>query len=149
MIAIERLGGPTPGELDALTRLWEESVRATHHFLAPEEIAYYRKIVRGEALGAVSLWTVREAGGDFAAFAGEAEGMLEMLFVAPARRRKGLGRALVEHVVARCGVRRVDVNEENPEAAAFYGRMGFRVVARDDCDGFGRPHPILHLELVR
>lgn len=37
---IERIESPAPAELEALTDLWERSVRATHGFLAPEDIAF-------------------------------------------------------------------------------------------------------------
>ena len=73
--------------------------------------------------------------------------MLEMLFVAPGARGKGFGRQLVNHVTRHCGVRRVDVNEQNPQAAGFYERMGFRTAGRDATDPSGRPYPILHMEL--
>ena len=137
MYDVEFLPNPSAADLDALTDLWETSVRATHDFLAPDEICFYRSLVR----------VVRRPGGGFAGFAGVADGMLEMLFVAPDLRGRGLGRCLVEHAVARCGVRRVDVNEENTQAAGFYARLGFRVVSRDPLDASGRPHPILHLAL--
>ena len=123
MYDVEFLPNPSAADLDALTDLWETSVRATHDFLAPDEICFYRSLVRGGALSAVRLWVVRRPGGGFAAFAGVADGMLEMLFVAPDLRGRGLGRCLVEHAVARCGVRRVDVNEENTQAAGFYARL--------------------------
>lgn len=42
-MTIERLKNPSAGELDALTDLWEASVRATHDFLAPEDIAFSGK----------------------------------------------------------------------------------------------------------
>lgn len=73
--------------------------------------------------------------------------MLEMLFLAPHARGKGLGRRLVEHVIGHCGVRRVDVNEQNTQAAGFYARLGFRATGRDATDSSGRPYPILHLSL--
>lgn len=141
----ERLDAPTAAELDALTRLWEASVRATHHFLAPGDIDFFRPIVRREALPAAELYILRDAQGRFTAFAGVEGDKLEMLFVDPAHRGRGAGGSLVRHLVAR-GVRRVDVNEQNSAAAGFYARMGFRTVARDPLDGTGRPYPILHLE---
>lgn len=144
---IERLPSPVPHELDALTRLWESSVRATHGFLAPEDIGFYRRMVREEALQAVELYVVRDHENGFAAFAGVEADMLEMLFVAPSARGKGLGRELVEYLVARRGIRRVDVNEQNAQAAGFYARMGFRIASRDALDPSGRPYPILHLTL--
>lgn len=145
---IERIESPVPVELDALTALWERSVRATHDFLAPEDIAFFRRMVREEALpGVEELYVVRDEKNGFAAFAGVEAGKLEMLFVAPEKRGKGLGLILVEYVTVHCGVRRVDVNEQNAQAAGFYARMGFRVVSRSASDPSGRPYPILHLAL--
>lgn len=145
-MTIERLTHPSDADLDALTDLWETSVRATHDFLTANDILFYRRLVRDEALAAVTLHVVRDPAGEFAAFAGTEGDKLEMLFVAPAHRGRGLGRRLVEHVAARCGVRHVDVNEQNRPAAAFYARLGFRIVSRDPLDPSGRPYPILHLE---
>lgn len=186
---IEHLTQPSPAELDALTALWEASVRATHDFLSEEDIPFFRQMVRNEALAAVDLYVIRDTDdrtdracgsggtdgadgadgnrgstaasptgetgrdsranefGGFTAFAGVAGDMLEMLFVAPGARGKGFGRQLVNHVTRHCGVRRVDVNEQNPQAAGFYERMGFRTAGRDATDPSGRPYPILHMEL--
>lgn len=180
---IEHLTQPSPAELDALTALWEASVRATHDFLSEEDIPFFRQMVRNEALAAVDLYVIRDTDdrtdrafgsggtdgnrgstatgqtgetgrdsrtnefGGFTAFAGVAGDMLEMLFVAPGMRGKGFGRQLVNHVTRHCGVRRVDVNEQNPQAAGFYERMGFRTAGRDAADPSGRPYPILHMEL--
>lgn len=147
IMEIERLEDPAGVELDALTDLWERSVRATHDFLAPDDIAFYRRTVREEALPAAEIYVIRDRKNGFAAFAGVEADRLEMLFVAPSERGKGLGRALVEYLVAHCGVRRVNVNEQNAGAAGFYARMGFRVVSRNATDPSGRPYPILHLKL--
>lgn len=150
---VEKLDNPSPAELDFLTALWEASVRATHDFLAPEDLAFYREIVRREALKGVDLYVIRglesatEEFGGFAAFAGVDGDMLEMLFVAPAMRGMGLGSRLVEFTVAKRGVRRVDVNEQNSAAAGFYARLGFHATGRDATDPSGRPYPILHLSL--
>ena len=146
IIMVERLASPAAHELDALTDLWERSVRAPHDFLAPEDIPFFRRMVRQEALPAAEIYVIRDSGNGFAAFAGIGADRLEMLFVAPSARGKGLGRELVEHVTVHCGVRRVDVNEQNAQAAGFYARMGFRIVSRDALDPSGRPYPILHLE---
>ena len=132
---VERLASPAAHELDALTDLWERSVRAPHDFLAPEDIPFFRRMVRQEALPAAEIYVIRDSGNGFAAFAGIGADRLEMLFVAPSARGKGLGRELVEHVAVHCGVRRVDVNEQNAQAAGFYARMGFRIVSRDALTG--------------
>ena len=59
---IEHLSQPSPTELDALTALWEASVRATHDFLSEEDIPFFRQMVRNEALPAVDLYVTRDTG---------------------------------------------------------------------------------------
>ena len=59
----------------------------------------------------------------------------------------GIGRRLLEYGVEHYGIREVTVNEQNPQAAGFYERMGFRTAGRDATDPSGRPYPILHMEL--
>ncbi|GAM72145.1 acetyltransferase [Vibrio sp. JCM 19236] len=39
------------------------------------------------------------------------------------------------------------MNEQNPEAAGFYKKMGFKVTSRSPLDDMGKPFPILHMEL--
>ena len=118
---------PAATDFDALTALWEASVRATHHFL--------------------DEYGLRGNDGAIVAFMGVSDRKIEMLFVDPAFREMGLGRHLVEYAIDRLHVTRVDVNEQNEQAAGFYARLGFRYVSRSETDGSGRPYPILHLEL--
>ena len=59
----------------------------------------------------------------------------------------GFGRRLLEYGAEHYGIREVTVNEQNPQAAGFYERMGFRTAGRDATDPSGRPYPILHMEL--
>lgn len=63
------------------------------------------------------------------------EGEILNLAVAPARHRSGIGRALVERVLAtlaRRGAHRVflEVRESNAAARALYAALGFQEVAR-------------------
>lgn len=63
------------------------------------------------------------------------EGEILNLGVAPGHRRRGVGRALVEAMLARCGARGVravylEVREANTGARRLYERLGFREVAR-------------------
>jgi ribosomal protein S18 acetylase RimI-like enzyme len=53
---------------------------------------------------------------------------IEELYVGPAARRRGVGRALLEAVRERCtvrGVSYVEVQVEDEEAAAFYAALGY------------------------
>lgn len=61
--------------------------------------------------------------------------------------RKGVGSALVRHAKERMGARFVDVNEQNPQAIAFYEKIGFKAFDRGELDGSGAPYPIIKMRL--
>lgn len=131
-----------------LTALWRASVEATHDFLGPADVERITEYVP-DALREVPLLAVaRDAGGGALGFAGADGRRLEMLFVAPEARGRGVGTALLAHATRRWNVRLVDVNEQNPAARSFYEHRGFRVIGRSELDAQGDPYPLLHLELA-
>ncbi|MFE3839366.1 ribosomal protein S18-alanine N-acetyltransferase [Pseudogemmobacter sonorensis] len=82
-------------------------------------------------LASAPVFVLEEAGGFLIgrAIAGEAE--LLTLAVAPARRRQGLGRRLVEGFLTRARALQaetafLEVSAENPAAIALYESLGFR-----------------------
>ncbi|UOQ56325.1 GNAT family N-acetyltransferase [Leucobacter allii] len=133
-----------PEEYPALVEIWRSAVRATHHFLADSDFARIEGALATGYFPAVAL-IVAERDGRALGFAGVSDGNLEMLFVADAARGTGVGTALLEEAVTRHGVVRVDVNEQNPEALAFYLARGFAPQGRSERDGDGRPYPVRHL----
>lgn len=130
-----------------LIAVWEASVRATHDFLSEEDIQALRPLIREQYFDAVELYCVRDERGAIQGFCGVAQGNLEMLFVAPESRGRGIGTALCRHAVDHLGVSRVDVNEQNPQALGFYEHFGFKIIGRSPLDGQGNPFPLLHLAL--
>ena len=125
----------TPGErsselVAALVDVWERSVRATHDFLAEDDIVGLRPEAESGIAGVERL-TVAYDGGAPCGFAGSQDGKLEMLFVAPEARGRGVGRALLAHAV---------------EHAREH--EGFVVAGRSPVDDAGRPFPLLHMRLV-
>lgn len=132
--------------MDALTVLWEKSVRATHHFLTEEDIQALVPLVRTGVAGIATL-VVATDNGEPVAFMGVDADKIEMLFVAPGCFGKGIGRELAELGIARYGVRYVDVNEQNPQALGFYRCLGFEVFERTELDGQGNPFPLLKMKL--
>lgn len=142
---IEKLHSLTDEILDELLVVWEKSVRSSHHFLQEKDIEYFRPLVRNQYLPAVDVFVVRDDHGHIDAFMGVSDDMLEMLFVLPEKQGAGCGKALVECAVNRCGVRKVDVNEDNLKACRFYLKMGYEVIGRDELDATGKPFPIVHL----
>ncbi|SKA69536.1 GNAT family N-acetyltransferase [Desulfobaculum bizertense] len=137
----------TEQDYDSIIDVWEASVRASHDFLSEEDISYLRPLIRDQYLAAVTLHVMCFAKSRIVGFLGTHGQSVEMLFLHPEHWRKGLGRQLMEFAIKECGARLVDVNEQNPKAAAFYTALGFELESRDELDGQGRPFPILHLRL--
>ncbi len=127
--------------------VWEASVRATHDFLSEEDIRFFKPLILNEYLSAVAVHCVKDESGRIHGFVGVAGQGIEMLFLAPESRGRGLGKLLTNFAIATLGARRVDVNEQNPHAVGFYEHMGFTVVRRSPVDGTGKPFPLLHMEL--
>lgn len=129
----------------ALLEVWEASVRATHRFLSDDEVAQIKHYVP-QALQAVAHLVVakREQGSPIA-FLGVEQERLEMLFLLPAERGKGLGAQLLQYAIRKYGVRELTVNEQNPQAVGFYMHMGFQTYKRTDMDEQGNPYPLLYM----
>ncbi|OXL84421.1 GNAT family acetyltransferase [Paenibacillus sp. SSG-1] len=135
---------------DYLVELWYRAVRETHTFLTEADIAFYRRIVDEQALKHVEVWVEKDDSGVPLGFIGLDGSMVEMLFVDPDRHGQGIGTRLLRYAEQLKGSRlRVDVNEQNDGAYAFYQRYGFVRTGRSELDGSGRPFPLLHLELKR
>ncbi len=135
-------------ERDALVAIWEAAVRATHDFLAEDDIRRYRDLLPGSYLPQVDV-RVAVRGDRVLGFLGTSGHRVEMLFVDPAAHGSGVGTALLRSAMAEHDVVEVDVNEQNPAAVRFYEARGMRVVGRSATDGEGRPFPLLHLRWRR
>lgn len=138
----------SPSEYPALVEVWEASVRATHHFLKEEDITFYRPLILNEYLKAVELRCVRDQEIKIAGFLGVAEGNVEMLFIHPDLRGKGVGKILLNFAIEKLGANKVDVNEANRQAVGFYEHSGFRTISRSAFDSTGKPYPMLHMVLA-
>ncbi|WP_207426691.1 GNAT family N-acetyltransferase [Pedobacter sp. SYSU D00535] len=130
-----------------LIDIWETSVRATHHFLAEEDIGFYKELL-ATYLPQIKVYCVNH-GNQLAGFIGLSEGMVEALFVHPAFTGKGIGKRLLQFAVQEHGVNRVDVNEQNQEALGFYEHHGFEIIDRTELDPAGKNYPILMLQLPK
>lgn len=142
----EILLGGRGGLCAALCGVWERSVRATHDFLSEDAILKIREDVAG-ALESVPHLVVASDGGEALAFMGASPGRLDMLFVSPDWRGRGVGKTLLLYGIGAYGICETTVNEQNPQAFGFYEHMGFEVYRRMACDGAGRPYPILYMRL--
>ncbi|MCI9405460.1 MAG: GNAT family N-acetyltransferase [Oscillospiraceae bacterium] len=139
----------TPLLIQNLLTIWEESVRATHLFLSDAEIKQIKEYVP-QALSRVTHLIIAEREQDVPiAFMGVEHNRLEMLFLSPSERGRGLGRQLLEYGMQDYGVLELTVNEQNPQAVRFYEHLGFETYKRTDCDEEGRPYPLLHMRFRR
>lgn len=138
---------PSPGSYPELIYLWERSVRATHGFLAEEDIHYFKPLILHQYFHHVEL-ACAMANGRPVGFVGVAERKIEMLFVDPSAMGKGLGKTLLLYGINTMGANSLDVNEQNVKAVGFYLHHGFKVVSRSPVDSMGKPFPILHLEMI-
>jgi len=135
-----------PADASALVDVWLRSVRATHSFLAEDDIQFFLPLVR-EMLSSsqLELWVLASDANTLIGFMGLSGNSLEAMFLDPDHLRAGHGRRLVAHARELKGALTVDVNEQNPAARRFYEACGFAVVGRSEHDGTGRPFPLLHM----
>lgn len=132
-------------DFEAITTVWEASVRATHHFLQDADIRALRPLVREQYLPMVELRVYRDEQQNIVGFLGVADNRLEMLFVAPQVFGLGIGKQLLRFAIEQMNVTELNVNEQNPQALGFYQHQGFVITGRSPLDGQGNPFPLLHL----
>lgn len=137
----------TPELVRELVSVWRASVEATHDFLGPDDIDRIVGYVP-EALAEVGQLAVAvdETTGASLGFAGVDGDKLEMLFIDPSLRGRGIGRVLLTFATTELGAWQLDVNEQNPQARGFYEHCGWRIVGRSETDSQGDPYPLLHME---
>lgn len=137
-----------PNDIDQLIIIWHRSVEATHKFLTAADIAMLEPEVQA-GLRQREVW-VAEVDGVLAGFMAMNDNMIEALFIDPTYMGRKLGTGFIDHArkLRGCDMElRVDVNEDNPGALAFYLARGFRQMGRSETDSSGRPWPLLHLVL--
>lgn len=133
--------------VEELTFVWRASVEATHDFLSAQDVDRIADYVPEAIRTVPSLVTACDDDGRALGFAGAGDGKLEMLFIEPAHRGKGVGAMLLDFAIRELGVTHVDVNEQNAQARGFYEHKGFEVIGRSETDEQGEPFPILHMRL--
>ena len=127
---IQTIENRMPELIGVLTQVWEDSVRATHHFLMPGDVERIKEYVP-QAIGGIGKLAVAFNEQDRpVGFLGVEGEMIEMLFRDPAGRGNGLGRSMMDYAIKNFGASKVNVNEQNRGAKGFYEHMGFSVCRR-------------------
>ena len=143
-----KLDTPQPSDYPTLLHIWESSVKATHHFLKPEDVAFFKATIQENKLfDLVRLTIARDENNEIRGFLGVSGDAIEMIFLEPGTIGKGVGKQLLRYAIDELKITKVDVNEQNETALKFYQHFGFHITSRSELDGTGKPYPILHLQL--
>lgn len=134
--------------MSSLLAVREGSVRATNLFLSESEIEKIKEYVPQALSGVKHLVIATNELKQPVAFMGVANESLEMLFVSPDERGRGIGKKLINYGIENYGVKELAVNEQNPQARGFYEHMGFKVYKRTDLDEQVDPYPLLYMKLL-
>jgi GNAT superfamily N-acetyltransferase len=144
--------GARPGEAAALTAL---SVRSKAHWGYDDAFmkASQASLTVSDAdIAGGRVLVAERAGLLFGVARVEPDGELGLMFVDPLAMNRGVGRALFEAAVVlarRLGARRMAILAD-PNAAAFYERMGARFVAHAPSDAIpGRTLPLYEYDLTK
>jgi putative acetyltransferase len=136
---------PESKDYPHILSVWEAAVRATHYFLAEEDIRIFKQLIQHKYLDEVQLyciWIEQMIAG----FTGTSADKIEMLFVHPAFHSRGIGKQLLLYAVYALNKKLVDVNEQNQKAVNFYLHFGFVVISRSEKDNMGKSYPLLHMQ---
>jgi len=109
---------------DQVLKVWEASVRDTHDFLHAEDIDFYKAIVETIDFNQFDVRLALSEHDGVIGFIGVAENRLEMLFLRPDYRGKGIGKVLTRLAIDKLNVTEVDVNEGNTNAWGFTNILG-------------------------
>lgn len=138
----------TTSLINQLVDIWEKSVKKTHLFLSDSEIENIKKYVP-DALKEIPILIIEENNNAPIAFMGLSDQKLEMLFVLPEERSKGLGKKLIKYGIETYSINQLTVNEQNPLAKGFYEHLVFHVYKRSNIDEKGNPYPLLYMTLTQ
>lgn len=132
--------------VEQLLNIWEDSVKATHLFLAEEEINAIKQYVPQAIKSVPVLLVAVDESSNPVGFMGIADKMLEMLFISNEKRGQGIGKQLLQYGMETYAIHELTVNEQNPLAKGFYEHMGFAVYKRTELDEQGNPYPLLYMK---
>ncbi|HJO94276.1 MAG TPA: GNAT family N-acetyltransferase [Victivallales bacterium] len=102
-----------------LLEVWENSVRATHHFLKEADIQSLKQFIP-KYFKEVKLFVYKNDSEKIIGFLGIAKNKIEMLFIDSNVRGKGIGKKIANFAINNLNANKLDVNEQNPQAVGFY-----------------------------
>jgi putative acetyltransferase len=130
---------------EQLLIVWEQSVLKTHSFLKPEDFLSIKEAVLTIDFNAFDVYCLTKKS-KLLGFLGVADQKVEMLFLSPDCLGQGLGKKLMEFAIHELKANKVDVNEQNLSAVAFYEKFGFKTYERTEKDDQGKEYPLLRMK---
>ncbi len=126
-----------PADLSELLGVWHDAAQLAHPFWTRQRLERERRDISQEFLPASETW-VYEIEGRVVGFIAMLGTEVGGLFVAPSSHRKGIGRALMDHVKASRDCLTLEVFEANHIGRTFYDAFGFEVVGErlEEATGF-------------
>ena len=131
---------------DQLISVWERSVKATHHFVSPSDIDFFKQLVEQIDFSSFNTYCLIQDGLALG-FIGTFDDEIAMLFLDPDHIGKGLGKRLMLFALNNLKAQKVEVNEQNVNAVGFYSKFGFVVYERTENDSQGKDSPVLKMKL--
>lgn len=131
---------------EQMISVWEKSVRATHHFVTPEEVDRLKELVKQIDFSSYSVYCLT-SGNTVLGFLGVENYVIETLFLDPNYIGQKLGTQLMNFALNELKADKVNVNEQNLEAIKFYSKFGFVTYERTEKDDLGNDYPILKMKL--
>ncbi|CDH05495.1 putative acyltransferase [Xenorhabdus bovienii str. oregonense] len=138
----------TETDFAILIQIWEASVRATHDFLPETIIEELRPLILNDYLPNLIIYKAVNDQHIIEGFVAVDQQRVEMLFISPQARGKGIGKMLLAFAMTELQINELDVNEQNEQGVGFYKHMGFQVFSRSEVDGQGNSFPLLHMKLA-
>jgi putative acetyltransferase len=135
--------------INQLYWVWKRSVKETHLFLSDQDIEKIAELIPTYLNEITHLIIAENEANEPIAFMGIDDKKLEMLFINPNERGKGLGKELITYGITHYDINELGVNEQNEQATAFYKHMGFQIYKRSETDEQGNPYPILYMKKTK
>lgn len=122
-------------QIKELLKLWEQSVRASHHFLDEKSFINIKNYLSKMDFKEFEFLFAYE-NDEFVGFLGFDKESIQMLFISPRFFHQGFGKKLLTKALNDFKLFKVEVNLDNENALKFYQKFGFEKVGEYK-DNFG------------
>ncbi|WP_227269288.1 GNAT family N-acetyltransferase [Roseobacter weihaiensis] len=123
-------------DTEAIVSIWRLASQTSHPFLSGAYLDSLQNVIRKRFIDLAETWVWQDE--DLpVGFVSVLQGEIAGLYVLPEHQSRGIGRALLSHVLSSLGTVKLDVFARNRAGHAFYRKIGFFEIGRrfDDTSG--------------